>query len=162
MTEAESQSTSLKNDVKATRILFGALVVGVVLFTVISIAVNLINGSVDALSKEIQLIFMGVAAALGIGCGIMAKLTYTKGVRSARNITGSLQDKLNHYRSFLIKCLAMCEGAAIFSVIVYFLTGDFRVLIVTAVMLAVMLSFAPSKKRMITELDIDWNDQDAL
>lgn len=162
MTGADSHNTSIKSDVKAIRILFGALVVGVALFTIISISVNLINGSVDALPKEMQLIFMGIAAALGLGCGIMAKLAYAKGVSSAKSITGTLQNKLNHYRSFLIKCLAICEGAALFSVIVYFLTGDFRVLIITGVMLAVMLSFAPSKKRMITELDIDWNDQDAL
>ncbi|MBN8672804.1 MAG: hypothetical protein J0L56_01655 [Chitinophagales bacterium] len=161
MTTNRQISSNPKENLKAIRILFGSLVVGIVFFAIIAVSINLVNTPAGIPGIE-EVYFIAGAGIAALGCIISARLLYNRGINSIRNLTASLNEKLNHYRSLLIKCLALCDGAAIFSVIVYFLTGDFRVLIVTAVMLAVMFSFAPSKKRMITELDIDWNDQDAL
>lgn len=149
-----------KENLRGIRVLFGSLIVGIVFFAIITVSINLVDTPAGIPGMEVYFIAgAGIAALISI---ILARILYTRGINSIRNLTALLNEKLNHYRYLLIKCLALCEGAAIFSVIVYFLTGDFRVLIITGVILAVMLSFAPSKKRMITELDIDWNDQDAL
>ncbi len=80
----------------------------------------------------------------------------------ARNLTAPLNEKLNQYRSFLIKYLAFCEGPALFCIVVFIMTGDARILTIAAVLLVAMLAITPSKKRVVNDLNLDWKEQQEL
>lgn len=73
-----------------------------------------------------------------------------------------LQERLHHYRSILIKYLAMCEGPAIFSVMGYFLTGNNYFFIVTAVMLLAILWKRPFRQGIITEFQLSSQEQSEI
>jgi len=57
---------------------------------------------------------------------------------------------------------ALCEAAALLSVVVFFLTGIFTLLIITAILLTLMLSKVPITKKVVNELALDWKEQQEL
>lgn len=151
-----------KEHLRTMRILNVALVAGAALFAVIAIVVNVINGkgAFDAEDvKKTGIIFLIAAALLAAICFYRAVAIYKKKVEYIRNNSGSLMNKLNQYYSALILYLALCEGATIFSVIVFFLTGDYKSLIISALMLAAMIAKMPTQKKISYELGLNWSEE---
>jgi hypothetical protein len=75
---------------------------------------------------------------------------------------GSLKQRVSRYREALIMYMAPCEGAALFSVIVFFMVGEPLVLMVAAAILGAMFIKFPFVKRVISELNLDWQEQQEL
>lgn len=143
-------------------ILHKAMVIGAVLFAVVTIIVVQANGGGvlgAAETKRTGLVFLIVAAILAGVCFFRAYMSYNKSVNNIRNGEGSLLKKLNQYHSALILYLALCEGGTLFSIIVYFLTGDYKALIITVIMAAAMIQKAPVQKKIADELGLDWKEQ---
>jgi|CXWL01.1.fsa_nt_gi hypothetical protein len=160
--QGESTGTP-KDNLRAMRILAAALITGVVLFVVVVVVINLVKGSVMGKDElEYNNIFLYAAIGIALVCYMMARTIYKKKLAVVKNAPASLADKLNQYMAMLITYMAPCEGAALFSVIVVFLTGNFFVLIVTVAMLAAMVSKFPFTKAVINELDLDWKEQQEL
>ena len=99
---------------------------------------------------------------MAIVCGIVAISLYNKKVSFIKNGNSALDEKLNQYRITLTLYLALCEGAALLSVIIFFLTGEYIVFAITGIMLLAMLLKMPVKAKLINELGIDWKEQDEL
>ena len=74
----------------------------------------------------------------------------------------NMQGIIFSYRSVLIRYLAISEGAALFSLIAFYLTGDHRLFLMTGIMLAAMLWAAPTTERIIATLNPDWQEQQDL
>lgn len=154
-----------KDDLKAMRILTAALSVGVVFFSVIMIFTRQFTGKPPLSDKQLGvdkntlLIIVTSAAATGI---VVARLLYRKRINAIKQSGKSLTDKLNQYRTALILYLAICEVAAFLSVMFFFLTGNFTMLIITGIMLIAMLSKMPFTKKVIGELDLDWKEQEEM
>jgi hypothetical protein len=70
-----------------------------------------------------------------------------------------LFQKLNRYRSILITYIAILEGPAVFAIIGFLLTGYFRFLAITFILLLNMFLKRPSKMRMISDLQLSSNEQ---
>ncbi|HEX5652664.1 MAG TPA: hypothetical protein VFX58_06300 [Chitinophagaceae bacterium] len=153
---------SPKENLKMIRVLFGALVAGVFLFLLMAIFINRVNGPLTTELREFSKYLPGLALSLSLICLFIAVLAYKKGVVEARNLTAPLNEKLNQYRSFLIKYLAFCEGPALFCIVVFIMTGDARILTIAAVLLVAMLAITPSKKRVVNDLNLDWKEQQEL
>lgn len=158
----DNMPASPKEQLRALRILNSALVIGAALFTVIAVTVTLINGK-GAFSisdtKKTGVVFLVLSVFLAVFCFYRAITVYKRRMEEIRNGNESLLFKLNQYHSALILYLAPCEGAAIFSVIVFFLTGDYKALIVTALMVAAMVIKMPARKKMREELGLNWNEE---
>jgi hypothetical protein len=71
-------------------------------------------------------------------------------------------NKLNLYRDELIKFMALCEGAGLFSTIAFFLIGDYRLLIITGIAAIAMISKLPTAKKLVNTLNLDWKEQQEL
>lgn len=162
MTGNGPQYNTPKENFRAIRVLFSALVIGVVLFILMAVIIHRLNGPLAHEIKEYNRIFIGIAVALALICLLIASQLYRKGILAAKNLTGPLNNKLNNYRSFLVKYLALCEGPALFGVVIFLITGEFWVLAITGIMLMAMLSVAPTPKRVITDLNLDWKEQKEL
>jgi hypothetical protein len=163
MTQPGSFQGTPKETLRALKILFAALVLGVCLFTLVVVIVNQLNGPVmEAKGLQYKNVFLLVAAILAGICLLAAHYLYNKRVTLTKNSALFLADKLNQYRATFILYLALCEGPALFSIIIFFLTGNYTVLIITAVMLTAMLVKAPLLKRIVTVLNLDWKEQQEL
>ena len=163
MTEPIIMDASPKASLRAIRILCRALVLGALLFAVLSTVVILLNGpAIPGEGQAYKLHFIPWAAGLALLCITQAIRIYKQGITDIRNSMQPLNNKLNQYRELLIKYMALCEGPALFSIIVFFLFGDYLVLIITGFMLLLMLIRMPQKRKMVTELALNDQEQQGL
>lgn len=107
-------------------------------------------------------IFLYAVGALTVVCMMMAFTLFNKKLRAINQSRDSVSEKFSHYQSALIVYMALCEGPALFSIIVLFLTGQFVVLAITVVLLAAMFSKLPFKNKVVTALQLDWKEQQEL
>jgi len=159
--EQQHPPTGLKADLRANSILFYALIAGVIMFLVIIIALIEFAGDfprVDDYFGRILLIVVSVTASI---CLVSAFLSYKKAM-SGILPEAPLSERLNIYRAGLVRFAALCEGAALFSVIGLFLTGNFWFVLITVIMLLAMFSKRPTKQRFIGELQLNWQEQQQL
>jgi hypothetical protein len=105
---------------------------------------------------------LGGAIALSLVCFMLARKGYNKGTGIAKDSLISLPDKLNQYRATLILYMALCEGPALFGIILFYLTGNYFMFIITAMMIAAMLAKAPARQRVVDDLGLDWQQQEQL
>ena len=151
---------SPKENLRAMRILTAALSTGVIFFALIAVVINQLNGPVQGQAgSNYETLFLWVVVGVASFCIIAAKYLYAKKVSEIKNTGISLGDKLNQYRSALILYQALCEAAALLSVVIFFLTGIFTLLIITAILLTLMLSKVPITKKVVNELALDWKEQ---
>jgi hypothetical protein len=157
-----SQGDDYKNIMKANRILCAALMIGCSAFAIIVLTMmtlSLIEPAVDAREGSIFLIVLVVLAGI---CFVIARKNYNKSITSAKDSLNTMTEKLNAYRPALTIYMAMCEGPALFGIIVFFLSGNYFALAVTAVMLIAMLSKFPTVTRVIKDLGLSSQEQTEL
>jgi hypothetical protein len=161
MTNPQPTYTNAKENLRGIRIFFGAMVTGVVMFTLVVVGLYMVGGLEPGVTEMHGIVRFIVAMVTGT-CLLIARTGYKKSVNAAKNLTGSLNDKLNNYRSFLIKYMALCDFPALASIICFFLTGDYLLLVATGIMIGAMFLAAPTKSRVIETLELDWNEQAQL
>ncbi|MCX6316076.1 MAG: hypothetical protein NTW29_02205 [Bacteroidetes bacterium] len=163
MTEPADINMNPKEAVRSLQIMFGALVGAVVFFAIAVVLLHLINGPIydtgSIIQSNLMVTAVGVVAA---ACMLGARSYYKKTMAMGEGTLYLLSDKLNHYRAAFIIYMALCEGPAIFSVIILLLTGKFIVLIITALLLAMMWLKVPTRSRIIQELKLDWREKELI
>jgi len=152
-----------KENLKALKILTAALSLGVVFFAIVIIAFIQFNGPLlEGINLKYINLLSIVTVIVVLSCTVSAFFLYTKKTSGIKHLTISLQEKLNLYKAALILFLALCEGAALLSVVVFFLTGNYTILIITAVLLGAMLSKMPVTNKLTGLLNLDWKEQQEL
>lgn len=149
-----------KDQLRAMRIFCIALVTGVVLFAIIVTA--LLQSFKEPLIKAAELpdrnLFLYVAAGVGLlGLAVAFKI-YNRKLPLIQNSGQKLTDKMSAYQRLLIIFMALCEGPAILSVMILFLTSRYEVLGITAVLVAAMVSKLPTRSKLVTLLQADMNE----
>jgi hypothetical protein len=121
-------------------------------------------GGVSPLRSDAPMrsVFMYAVFGIAFVCVMSAFSTYNKKIAFIQNSGLSLSQRLDQYRTALITYMALCEGAAIFAIIVFFLTGNFIVLIIVPIVLIAMFRKMPFPKTVIRDLNLDWKDQEDL
>ena len=153
-----SSPTKAKDALRAISVFFYAMIGGLLIFSIIVFTLNYLlgHGLLDQSMIRIFFIAVLVIATMSI---LMAPRLYKKRITDALSPGLILMDKLTIYRSALILYLALCEGAGLFAVIVYFLTGYKPLLIVIAVVLLAMLQKRPEKSKIFNELQLSSQEQ---
>ena len=158
----ETQPTNnYKQELKALKILFYAMLAGVVMLAIVLFGLSYTSG-IQPIDPSTGNILKYIVIAVAVIALIAGRISYNKGLEPVRNLTGPLTQKLSIYRSVLIRYLAISEGAALFSLIAFYLTGDHRLFLMTGIMLAAMLWAAPTTERIIATLNPDWQEQQDL
>ena len=159
MSAAVNDPGTPRKQVRAMQILCGALIGGVVIFTLIMIGLNLSAG--PTMKHRTDYFNNGVLVVAGLAA-LIVYVVATRKYKETLKIRESadpLPEKLNRYRAVLISHMALCEGASLFSVIGFFMTGQYLLFIATAAMLALMLSKMPLTARVCNELALDAREQ---
>lgn len=151
-----------KQDLQAIRIIFFAIIAGALIFAVIVLVLNQLQGPALQNVKKVENILLYVVTGVAAICLPIAMNGYNKGVAVAKNSLISLPIKLNQYRSTLVRYIALCEGPALFSIIAFFMVGNYYLFIITAIMIAAMLAKLPNRQRVLDELALDWKQQQEL
>jgi len=153
-----STPTKTKEALRAINVFFYSMIGGMLMFTLIVFALNSLEKPVLVDESLVRIFFVMVVVIAGLSILIATRL-YKKRIAVASTSSLALMDKLNIYRSALIIYLALCEGAGLFAVIVYFLTGYKLLLIVIAVVALAMLLKRPEKSKIFNELQLSSAEQ---
>ena len=153
MNNTSEGTGSISQDLKGLRILTTALSVGVVIFTLVSVGINQFNG--PFLQEKIE----KISALLAL---LMARYLYQQRIRAIREGNDNLKGKIDKYRAAVTLYLAICEGMALFSVVLFLLSGDFLLLVITGAMLLLMLGRLFAIRGVANELNLSWQEQEEL
>ncbi len=155
--------SSIKEELRGIRILAAALVIGVIIFAIITVVINQINGAFldnEIVSLRTYLLpFMSLIALLAL---LVARTQYQKQIRAIREGNDELRDKIIKYRVAIVRYMAICEGMALFSIILFLLSGIYLLLIVTGAMLLLMAARFYAIKGVAAELELNWQEQQEL
>lgn len=162
MSEAGSSSAKPKEMLRAMLIFSAAMVIGVFIFMLITVFVIQEKAPSDSIFIEYQGMITWIMAATSLICLVIAWQTLRKGVAAAKNSLNPLNDKLSQYRNSLIRYMAICDWPAIANIIVFMLTGNFVFLVFVSVLLGFMLAAMPIKRRVVSALELDWQQQQEL
>jgi len=153
-----STPAKTKEALRAINVFFYSMIGGMLMFTLIVFALNSLEKPVLVDESLVRIFFVMVVVIAGLSILIATRL-YKKRIAVASTSSLALMDKLNIYRSALIIYLALCEGAGLFAVIVYFLTGYKLLLIVIAIVALAMLLKRPEKSKIFNELQLSSAEQ---
>ena len=149
------------NALKALNIIHKALMTGQILFA--SVCIYLIYSKVvlpmgEQLYKILQVVALALTAA-----GIFAGMTiFKKKLAQIREMQTGAGEKFDQYRVACIIQWALMEGPSIFCIVCFFVTGNYAFLALVVVTLFLFAMTAPSKLKVLLQLQISEADLDEL
>ena len=144
--------------IKAISILHYALLAGQLLFGIIMLALVWLR-------KENSYGLANISQQMLVACLVIAALAYLgsnqlfkKKLRDINEINNPVSKKLEEYRAASITRWALMEFATLFCIIVFFVTGNYSIMIVAAVMLFLFFTTRPGAEKTVSDLNISLND----
>jgi uncharacterized membrane protein YidH (DUF202 family) len=163
MNNISEGTNSVSQELKGLRILTTALSAGVVIFTLVSVGINQFNGPfLQEEIKKVSSFLLPLMTGLALLALLMARYLYQQRIRDIREGNDHLKGKMDKYRAAVTLYLAICEGMALFSVVLFLLSGDFLLLVITGAMLLLMLGRLYAIKGVAAELNLSWQEQEEL
>lgn len=145
---------------KAFTILFFALLLGQLLFALIAF-VLVFTGSFSGVDKDTEKILVYMVPLLQISLLIAAHTIFKKRIESIK-AGYSLPEKLAAYRALYILRFALIEGATLFAIIAYIITGLALIWVFIAIGIFSFLILKPSKEKLIKELKLGTDEMEQI
>ena len=135
----------------------------IIIFTgiTVSVIINRIYGPMTA-EKDIINFILILNVCLATGMIIFGFRIYNIRVREAVNEGRHLPDKLNRYRSAIAILLVVCTFPLFICLFGFLITGNFYIFIVIAMCLGFILFKAPSRSKVVSELQLSARDNKDL
>jgi hypothetical protein len=148
---------------KAMATIHYALLAGVSLFLVVVVFLVQLNGGglMAGVTNDLTLIFYAIvyfAALATAGFGI---IIFERNMRNAKLFT-TLKPKIETFKSAYIIRLALTEGPAFVSIIVFMLTGNYYFLPATALCLLLLFSARPTQSFVAEKLYLNKQEKEQL
>lgn len=157
MNQSSSVPGNPREQVRAIQVFFFSIITGAVFFTIIAAVVR--AGEEPGRLAAYADTFLYITGAVAAICLLVAIAGYKKSMAAAKDSLIPLQEKLKRCRLAFIRYIAFCEGAALLSIMIFFLDNDYRVFIVTGIAIIAMFLKLPTRRRIIDDLSLDWKDQ---
>jgi hypothetical protein len=152
-----------REKMRGIRILAAALAIGVILFSLVIISMVEFTGQTpNQRITEFSSYLLPILGGITVLAVLMAHTGYSKAIKKIRESSDPLTIKLDGYRVALTKYLAICEGMAMFGIVAFFITSQYTLLIISALMLGLMLAKLVTLKNPETELNLSWQEQEEL
>ena len=158
MMPAENPPGTPKQIVKSINILFYAILIGLIFFSIIIYFLGYVQGPI---TKEKNIIRFLLIAILFIASLIItvAERFYKKRLLSAKQFGVDLIGKLSIYRAALIVVIAIYEGLGLFAAMLYILTGNTLFFVIVAIILMGMFLKRPQKLKIFNDLELNSEEQ---
>jgi hypothetical protein len=149
------------NALQALNIIHKALMMGQILFAAVCIYL-IYSKTVVPAATELNKVLQVVALIITAG-GIFAGMSLFKTkLLLIREMQTAAKEKFDLYRSASIIQWALLEGLAIFCIVCFFLTGNYAFLALVLVILFLFAMMAPSKVKILLQLQINEAELDEL
>ena len=136
-----------QGDYRSLSILTISMIMGVVIFSIVSIVIHFTSGSFIA-DKATMNIFIIVDYILGFTLLLAARILYKHRVEILKELNLSSSEKRERFRNISITHLALCELSAFFSLICFILFGHFLFFLIVVIALYEMISRFPSREKV--------------
>lgn len=155
----ENQKETVGNYFKANKIVYIAMVTGLVFFALISFLLQLQGfGTIGNNISKLAVYIIPVIALIGL---ISSTLLFKRKLEECRT-KQNLREKLIEYRSALIIKFGIVEGTTFLAVISYLLTGELILLAVAGLLIIVFITYIPTKDKLYNDLDLSYADKQIL
>jgi hypothetical protein len=138
---------------KVLQIIHGAFCVSVTLFLVITFVLNTNHPHFNIEPKDVPLLYIGVIFAAGIP--LLSVSLYQRQM-STIDYAAPVKQKLAQYTTASILRFAPIEGAALFNVVIWFITGNLVSAVAAVVLILYMISLRPVKSKVTSLLQISY------
>lgn len=152
----KKQITS-KEYFKAIRLVHTAVLAGQMIFGIIGSYLGL-NNLFEVADNEIETILLIIVSIFVFTGTITSYFLFKKSLSKTRR-SDNIFEKTVGYRSGLITRFAIIEGQSFFAIVAFILAPNIIFLIYFFAMLLYFLTLRPSKEKMITELNLDSEDE---
>jgi hypothetical protein len=158
-----TMSDSLQNpgELKTLNILHKAMLMGLVMFTSIAFAL-VYSGMFKGDLKGEERILQVLAIVLSAGGFYAGSFIFKKKLNEIKESSQTLKEKMSAYRSASIIQWALIDGPAIFSVIGFLLTANYAFFMLDIVLMAVFAMLAPSKMKIVFQLQLSQQEAEEL
>jgi len=153
-------TTSHSQDLKSLKIVYSALMSGVVFFLIIAFFLNMQISPFAGGDPFFEQTLLGIStlmAFISIPSGLFIFKKRTEGIDKL-----AFDEKLSIYRSAMIIRASTMEASGFFFVICYVLTGSQISLIETLLVLALMFFFFPTNNRLSEEMKHDLRELEKI
>ena len=141
------------NDLRALNLMHKAMLAGQILFAAICFYMLYSKAMVPSL-QDMDKIFQVIAIALSAAGFFAGNFLFKKKLSQAREISAGLKEKFALYRSGCVMQWAFLEGPGIFSIVCFFLTGNYAFIALAAVLILLFAILAPSKLKIALLLGV--------
>ncbi|MFD2161490.1 hypothetical protein ACFSJU_03745 [Paradesertivirga mongoliensis] len=136
-------------------IIFFAMLAAQILFALV---VSYLNSNRDMEAQASDRPFLYVVPIMAVVCFILSKVMFDQILKQAK-LKEALNEKAMVYQAAFLTRLALLEGASLFGIVTYFLTGNIFLLSVSALVILYFLTLRPTKERVSSNLALDYHQQ---
>ncbi len=154
----ENETFTSKQYFTSLTVIHAALVLGQLLFAIISV---FLNQTSEDIKDEADLFTIILVPAL-LGAGIIVGSLISQNKLAKIKEESSLGSKLQEYRTILIIKFALVEGPVLFGIVQYLITANYYFLLFAAAGIVYMVFVRPSKIETIKSLKLSTEEKDQL
>jgi len=140
-------------DIKAIRIVYSALMLGIAFFLGTAFLLTLKTGSLGINDPNFEQVLLIVSTMMAIVSILSGILIFKKRTENIQDL--ELAEKIITFRTAMILRAATMEGSGFFFVICIILTGSKISMIEALVVLAIMFLYFPTNTRLANEMKHD-------
>lgn len=152
-------NSDIKNQIKATNIIYLSLSAGLVLFFLITLF--FIQGTNIEINNDIDTIFTFLVPVLGLIVMLASRKIYTQ-IISKYDSGKNLLQKILQYRTAKIISWAMIEGICLFSLVATMLTSNYLYAAVFIFLFGYFILLRPSKESLIRDMRLNTEESDLI
>jgi len=130
-----------------------ALLIGNVLFALVVISQQRNHDT-----QKANDLFLYIVPSFSAACVLISIFLFKKQLNNAISKT-TLKEKLMAYQGALIQRYAPLNGAALFGIVVYELTGQQMYIIISGLLALYLLFLRPTKDKVENDLDLSYEDK---
>lgn len=140
---------------KTLQIIHAALCAGLIMFLAVTLFLNGGKWHTDITAHDVPLFY--VAITFVVGMPFLSNLMYQKKLALV-DLKAPANTKVVQYTTACIIRYALIEGAALFNVVAWFVTGNLILAIVAGALILFMIALRPVKSKVMTILQISYPD----
>lgn len=139
---------------KALKILHLGITAGLLIFAV-AILLLFQTGNLKAIDPSLERILQAVAVMLTVTLLLIGFNLFKRKMMEARNSASAGEARMQRYRTACIIWWAMIEAPGLFSVVCFFMTGNYAFIALAAFHILLLLLFMPRKENIIVLLNLN-------
>jgi hypothetical protein len=143
---------------KILTIIHAALMAGQLLFAVVVFSITQNNG-INYQPGSDPLFYIAILLTVG---GMIAGTFVSKTLLGKIDVNGTLRQKLMAYQTALIPRWAFTEGASLFCIVCYMLSGNLFYLILVGLNVIWFWMIRPTKKKAKADLNLNYEEETAI